>query len=315
MIYSNDMLWTATKRIVKGGFINFWRNGFVSLASVLVMTVTLTVIGLIIFAGALFSASLTQLQDKVDINVYFVTSAPESDIISMKLDLEKLPEVKEVAYVSREEVLERFKARHQNDELTLQALEEIGDNPLGATLNISARDTSQYESIVKFLDTKSETAGSASIISKINYNEDQIKRAIDNLSKIITSAQKIGSVIILILGAISILITFNTIQLVIYTAREEISVMRLVGASMPYIRGPFVVTGVMYGVCASVLSMVLLYILAVWLAPSTTVFFGGTSVVQYYISNLAMLFGIIWGAGILLGAVSSYLAVRRYLIV
>jgi cell division protein FtsX len=71
------------KRVIKTGFINFWRNSFVSLASILVMTVTLVVIGLIIYAGALFSASLTQLKDKVDINVYFVTSAPESDIIAI----------------------------------------------------------------------------------------------------------------------------------------------------------------------------------------------------------------------------------------
>lgn len=315
MRYSRGMIWVATKRIIKGGFINFWRNGFVSLASVLVMTVTLTVIGLLVFAGALFSSSLSQLQEKVDINVYFVTSAPESDIISLKLDLEKLPEVRGVKYVSREEALENFKERHENDELTLQALEEIGDNPLGATLNISAVDTSQYQSIVKFLETKTENAGSASIISKINFNEDQIKRAIENLSKIISSSQKIGSVIILILGAISILITFNTIQLVIYTAKEEISVMRLVGASVPYIRGPFVITGVMYGVFASIVSMVVLYILAMWLAPSTTVFFGGISIAEYYIANFAKLFGIIWGSGILLGSVSSYMAVRRYLII
>src|SRR5436853_564465 len=98
------MIWTLIKRISKTGFINFWRNGFVSLASVSVMLVTLTVIGLIIFAGAIFSSSLSQLKDKVDINVYFVTSAPESDIISIKEDLEALPEVKNVEYLSREEV-------------------------------------------------------------------------------------------------------------------------------------------------------------------------------------------------------------------
>jgi cell division transport system permease protein len=307
------MLWTATKRIIKAGFINFWRNGFVSLASVLVMTVTLTVIGLIIFTGALFSASLVQLRDKVDINVYFVTSAPENDILSLKLDLEQLPEVKKVEYFSRDDVLARFKARHENDQLTLQALEELGENPLGATLNIAARETSQYESIVKFLETKNAgAAGSASIISKINYYDN--KSAIENLNNIITSGQRIGSFLVLIFGLISILITFNTIQLVIYTAREEISVMRLVGASTAYIRGPFVVTGIMYGVVAAFVTIILLYCLALWLAPSTTAFFGDINLASYYLSRFLQIFGIIFGAGIVLGAISSYLAVRRYLI-
>lgn len=308
------MLWVSIKRIGKTGFINFWRNGFVSLASVSIMIVTLTVIGLIIFAGALFSASLMELQGKVDINVYFVTSAPESDIIGIKKDLEALPEVRTVEYLSREQVLDRFKARHENDQLTLQALEELGGNPLGATLNIHAKETSQYESIVKFLESKTTGAsGSASMISKINYYDN--KSAIDNLSKIITASKRIGSLLVVLFALISILITFNTIQLVIYTAREEISVMRLVGASTAYIRGPFVVTGIMYGGLASVVTLLLLYALSLWLAPSTQSFFGDINLATYYLNNFPQIFLIIVGSGIFLGAVSSYLAVRRYLII
>jgi cell division transport system permease protein len=101
---------------------------------------------------------------------------------------------------------------------------------------------------------------------------------------------------------------------VIYTSREEISVMRLVGASTQYIRGPFVVTGIMYGVIAGLITLFLLYAISLYLASSTEYFFGGVNLTTYFISNFSQIFVIILGSGVFLGAVSSYLAVRRYLI-
>ena len=283
-----------------------------SLASVMIMVVTMLVIGMMIFGSAIFSASLLQLRQKVDINVYFVTSAPEDEILALKKDLEALAEVKSVEYLSREQVLEQFKSRHENDQLTLQALEELGENPLGATLNIAAEETSQYESITKFLESKNQSGtGSASIVSKINYYDN--KTSIDALNRIIASATKAGTIIVALFIIISILITFIMIQLVIYTAREEISVMRLVGASMTYIRGPFMVIGVMYGILSGIISLIILYCLAWWLAPSSAIFFGGLNLASYYLRNFAEIFGIIMGSGVFLGVFASFLAVRRYL--
>src|SRR3954466_5161461 len=116
------MMWTNTKRVIKSGFVNFWRNGFVSLASVLVMTITLFVLGSIIFTSVLLNAALIQIKDKVDVNVYFVTTAQESGVLAIQKSVEALPEVAKVTYESSDQVLADFKARHQNDEYTLQAL-------------------------------------------------------------------------------------------------------------------------------------------------------------------------------------------------
>ncbi|MDO8492205.1 MAG: permease-like cell division protein FtsX [bacterium] len=306
------MIWTSIKRITRSGFINFWRNGFVSFSSVSTMTITLSVIGLLIFSSALFKSSLEQLKNKVDINVYFVTSAPESDILALKNDIKTMPEVKSADYVSREEVLSEFKIRHENDQLTLQALEELGENPFGATLNIRAKETSQYESITKFLESKSGTAvGATSIISKINYYDN--KKAIDSLTGIIEAGKLIGTVIVSIFITISIIVTFVMIQLVIYISREEVSVMRLVGASTTYIRGPLVVTGIMYGVIAGFVTLIILYIIAYYLASGTAAFFGGINILSYYVKNFPQILLIILGSGVFLGAISSYLAVRRHL--
>lgn len=306
------MLTVAFKRITKSGFINFWRNGFVSLSSLSIMAVTLVVLGILMFASALFNASLLQLKDKVDINIYFSTSAPEDDILALKKNIDALPEVKETKYLSREMALEAFKVRHANDELTLNSINELGDNPLSASLTVKTREPSQYESVAKFLESKTGIfGGTASIISKTNYYDN--KTAIDSLNRLVESAKKIGFAVVSVFVFISILITFNTIRLVIYMSREEISVMRLVGASTRYIGGPFIVTGMMYGAISGIVALIILYGLSIWLAQSTEVFFGGINLVTYYLHNFFEVFVVIIGSGVVLGALGSALAVRRYL--
>jgi len=306
------MWWTNTKRIIKYGSVNFIRNSFVSLSTMLVMTITLFVIGSLIFIGATLNATLNQVRDKVDINVYFVPSADEGSILALKKSIEALPEVKSAEYVSREQALENFRARHQNDQLTLQALEELEENPLGASLSIRAKETSQYEGIAAFLENDAAVSpGTLPIIEKVNFFQNKV--AIDRLSRTIDSAERFGIGIIIFLLIASIMITFNTIRLAIYTARDEISVMKLVGAGNWYVRGPFVFEGVLYGVVAGILTLILFYPLTLWLGPLTEGFFNDINIFQYYLDNFGQIFLIIMGTGVVLGAISSYLAVRRYL--
>jgi cell division transport system permease protein len=306
------MFWISLQRILKAGFVNFWRNGFVSLASVLIMVVTLFTLGSMVFSSAVLRASLTGLQEKVDVNVYFLTNAPENDILALKSSLEQLPEVATVEYISRDAALASFEERHGDDQVILNALAELDDNPLGAVFNVKARETSQYGSIAGFLEGSGALgSGNQVIIDKVNYNDN--KQVIEKLSEIVDSAERLGFALSLILIFLSLIITFNTIRLAIYTAREEISVMRLVGASKTYVRGPFVVEGVMYGVAAALIVLALFYPLTLWIGPFTERFFGSINVFSYYVDNFGQMFLILMGAGIVLGAVSSYMAVRRYL--
>jgi cell division transport system permease protein len=303
------MFWTNTKRIVKSGFVYFWRNGFVSLSSVLIITLTLFSLGGIIFAGAVLNYSLEEVKSKVDVNVYFVPTADEEDILALQNKLQSIPEVAVVEYISSEEALANFKERHVNDEITLQALEELGDNPLGAILNIRAKETSQYAGIAEFLD--SESGDSGTFIDKVNYYQN--KDAIDTLTRMINGGTKIALALTLVLVLISILIAFNTIRLAIYIAREEISVMRLVGASNRYIRGPFIIAGIMYGAVSAFITLAFLYPATYWVSSVTGTFFSGFSALEYYTAHFFEIFGIILGMGVFLGAISSYLAVRKYL--
>jgi cell division transport system permease protein len=144
--------WVTTKRVARYGIIGFIRNGFVSLAAVSIMTITLFVIAGLLVSGAALDATLTQLTEKVDVNVYFSTEASEEQVLGVQKAIEALPEVASVAYTSREQALLEFRERHKNDQLTIQALDQLTDNPLGASLAIRAKETSQYESVAKFLE-------------------------------------------------------------------------------------------------------------------------------------------------------------------
>lgn len=276
------------------------------------MTVTLFLIGSIILVNALMSFSLAQISERVDINIYFYPEVQETTVLAVRDDLVLLPEIAAVEYISEEEAIAEFRERHADDYLTLQALDELDENPLGASLNVRALESAQYESIAQYLESLSSSDSAVgSSIEKINYNQN--REIIERLNDIMDTTQRLGWALTIFFIAISIMITFNTIRLAIYGAREEISVMRLVGAENKYIRGPFMVEGVLYGVCAMLLAVGLFFPMTLWLSKFTTVFFGGMDLFAYFINNLIQIIFILLVVGILLGMISSFIATRTYL--
>ncbi len=299
------------KRIVRSGYTNFMRSGFTSMSSVLIMTVTLFVIMSLLFVQAALTGALSGIKDKVDVTVYFTPGASEASIRSVESALKKLPEVKQVTYTSEDDALAIFRDRHANDYLTLQALDELKDNPLGASLNIKAKDPSQYESIANYFDGDNAVSkGTLSIIDKIDYHQNKL--VIDRLTSIISGAERLGFAVSLILIIISIIITFNTIRLIIFMSREEINVMRLVGAGTRYIRGPFMVSGMLVGITAAIFAILLYLPISIWLGNQMTDFIG-INLFDYYKDNIFQLFAMMIGFGIVLGAISSLFAIARYL--
>ncbi len=307
------MFWVTTKRIFRSGFISFWRNGSVSLSAVFVMVVALFMIASTLLLTAFLSTGLSELEDKIDINIYLTPGARETAIFDFKEKLERLPEVREVVYISADEAIAAFRARHANDHRIIEALDEIGDNPLTAVLNVKAREPSQYEGIARALEGNNSALASdtLSIVSKVNYNDNKI--VIDRLNSLIAGVKKLGAVVTALMIGISVLITFNTIRLAIFIARDEIAVMRLVGGNNGYIRGPFLVEGIMYGFVSGVLTIIIFYPLTYWLKATTANFYGGIDLLHYFVANFIQIFFIIILSGIILGAASSYLAVRKYL--
>lgn len=303
------MLWTNTKRIFRSGFTNFWRGKAVAVASVFVLTIALFTIGALVIAAAFLNASLSEIERKVDISVSFKADVGEEDIMAMKKAIEQLPEVEEVIYKNRDEELNDFLERHKDNTLILQSLNEVG-NPFGARLNIRADDPKLYEGIVSFIKNKDDsTLGGLGIIDQFSFKKDVVGK----LVSVIAVTKKVGFAVSLFLIIMSVLVTFNTISLAIYTSREEISVMRLVGAGSNYVRGPFVVEGIIAGIFSSFIALALLYPAALWVRNATAGVYGGVDLLSYYFSNFPQLLLLLLLAGILTGALSSWLAIRKYL--
>jgi cell division transport system permease protein len=295
------------KRIIKWAFKNFARNGWLSTATVSIMVLTLLVITVLLMVNVVANAVLDNLEKKIDISVYFKLEAPEDQILAVKSELEQLEEVDSVAYTSQEEALIKFKEKHKDNPVLLQSLEELETNPLEASLNIKAKETKQYASINQFL----ESVYYQDIIDKVNYLQN--KEVIEKLSNIIVDVKTAGLGLSLLLAIIVFLVTFNAIRLAIYSSREEIGVMRLVGASNWFIRGPFIVEGMLYGIIATIVTLIILYPIFYFLSPKISTFLPIGDIFSYFQSNLLAFFFLLLAVGIILGGFSSLIAVRKYL--
>jgi len=293
-------------RIIKYGLKNFLRNGWLSVATVVVMLLALSFFLFLIVFRFITISTLDSVRDKIDISVYFIESAPEDEIIRIQKSLEGLEQVKSVEYISKDEALERFKNRHTND-AAAQALEELDDNPFLPSINVKAYDPSDYSNIASYLENDSFK----SIIEKVTFAQNQI--VIERLTAIIENVNRGGLFLTLILAVVAVLVAFNTIWLAMYSNKEEIGIMRLVGATNSYIRGPYIVEGIVYGIIAAILSILIAgpFILFIdpWIAKITP----EIDLKIYFFSNILILtlYQLIFG--IALGAISSFIAIRKYM--
>jgi cell division transport system permease protein len=188
---------TLLKRVINSGFLLVKRSGMLGVSSVAVTVVTLTVILSLFFSQALLDASIRTIESRVDVTLYIADSASDETISIIQKELEAMPEVKSVEYVSKEQALVLFKERHENDNLTLQALEEIGKNPLPASFVIHANDTAQYESIINTLEENSTfIEENKSFITKVNFGRN--KQVIDKILVLRDGVQKFGYTLTLI---------------------------------------------------------------------------------------------------------------------
>jgi len=302
-------MFTTLGRIIKSGLVNFWRNGWLSTATVLIMTIALITWTSIFLLNMVLTSVLDVLAEKVDVSVYFNLDTKEPDILALKSKLESLKEVASVEYVSTDQALQIFKNRHAGDDVLLKSIQELDNNPLEASLNILAKDSSDYGTIADFLNQFSAQGGN--IISKINYTENKV--VIDRLNNIIRVLRESGLVAGLILAFIAFLVAFNTVRLAIYSSREEITVMKLVGASNWFVRGPFIVEGVLHGIIASVFSFMVIIPGIGFLGPKLFNFLPEINLMNYIGNNFWSLLLFQTLGGIILGVFSSWVAIRKYL--
>ncbi len=299
------------KRIITAGFNGFYRNRTISISSIFILVVTLSIIASILMFRDVFNNSITQIKTKVDISIYLKNDTTDASIISIKQKLQGISTVKDVNFVSKDETLEKFKEQYKNDTATIKALDEVGVNPFGASFQVIAKDTTDYNNIMKKIETENYLGDDTKDIDKINYVD--IKDSIEKLNSLITWFNTFGITMITIFIIMSLMIVYNTIRLAIFTFKDEISVMKLVGASDMYIRGPFIVESILYGAIASLITTIIFYPITKYVTNKTLDFFGGYSIHAYYLDNIALIFVTLFISGTLVAIISSVLAVRKYL--
>ena len=297
------------QRIFKSGWLNFSRNADSSVATVFIMVlITFLITSLLILQG-MTQFLIASLEAKVDVSVYFKDMASEEEILNVKTETANLSEVKEIEYLSKEKILERFSQRYGDNPILMESLKEIGLNPFLATLNIKTFLPDQYQSVVDFVENKFN--GSANLIERVDYL--QRKPAIEKLFSLTAKINAAGFVFVVIVGLIAFLVAFNTIKLAIYSAKEEIEIMRLVGASNWFIRAPFLAQGVIAGLVAVLITVFSFAVFSYILSPMLDNLLVDFSVFKYFLSHFPLVFSIQLLTGVGLGAISSLIAIRKYL--
>jgi len=295
------------ERAIKSGLIFFKRNTIGITATIIVLCLSLSLItGSFLFKG-LIDFFVDSINEKIDISVYFNLETDDSAISTLKEDLKKLPEVKAIEYVSPSDTLEEFKEKHKNDETLMQSLDEIGGNPFSASLNIKAYNSSDYSKITSYIENSSYKE----YIEKVDFQENQ--KVIENLFKTTKNVSNFINGLILLTSILAILVAFNTLRLIIYNAKEEVNVMRLVGASDWFIRGPFLIQGVLVGLISTFITFIF-FAVAIFLIDSRiSDVLGGFSLFGFFASNWLIIFLLNLLAGVGLGVLSTFIAIRKYL--
>ena len=297
----------AIVRVIKNGWTNFWRNFWLSATATLIMIITLTILTLILLLFNLTTFAVNNIQEKVDISVYFKNEVSEKQILLIRDQIGNLPEVASVEYVSAAEALEQFRQKHINDPLITESLKELTENPLPATVQVKALKLEQYPQIVSELAKESYDP----YISKINFEDNRL--VIERLTRILNIVKKVGLALAIVFTAMAIFVIFNTIRLTIYNRKEEVEIMKLVGATNWYIRWPFIIESMLYAIVASIVTILLTIPLLQYIVPRINFYLGAGISGSFNRLNILELFILQLLVALLLGIVSSLIAIRRHL--
>jgi cell division transport system permease protein len=300
------------ERIFKNGVINFGRNIWLAIAAIAMMGITLTILLFAVVANATFTHTIADITSHIDVSVYLKDSVTQKQRTDLTAQLKGIDNVKSVEYVSKDDALKAYQQQNANNKDLLTAISQTG-NPLPASLKIKPKDPNKLQSLKEFLDKPNVQALQSDPTS---YSGDR-KAAIDKITKATHFIQEAGVVGIIVFIIISVLIIFNTIRMTIFNRRDELVIMRLLGASPGYIRGPFIVETMLYGAVAAAISLIVcasLFAVASSTLEASSLGLLDISYSSHYFSDhLWLILTIQIAAGIIIGAASSSIATRRYL--
>ncbi|MGI5827187.1 MAG: cell division protein FtsX [Patescibacteria group bacterium] len=294
-------------RALKFSFQDIFRNVWLSI-------VTVTILALALFSmNALFTVKLISenaveaVKERINISLYFKPDASEAQIVETKQRVESLAGVKEVIFVSKAEALENFRSKNQNNPEILNALKEIGKNPLSPSLIITPADFDNSEALINSLKALESDA-----LESRDFSDNSV--ILEKINQITYKLNEVGLILIIIFILIGLLVAYNAIRVAIYTHRQEIEIMRLVGASNFFIYMPYVFSAFFYALAATLIVAVSLFPLLSIVQPYLEVFFTGytVNIISFYTDNAWSIFGAQFGAVFVVTLIATWLAVRKY---
>lgn len=296
-------------RVVRFALQNFWRNIWLSVITVTILLLTLCIVNILLILNVLGTTAVHAVESKIDVSVSFVPGTSEEIISSARGYLQSLPQVKDARYLTPDEVLADFKTKNANKPDVLDSLNEVGSNPFGGQIIVTAYDPADFPFILEALENPQYKPY---IQEKDFQSHETIISAINNtIDKVRYGGIMLGAIFVFI----STLIIVNTIRVAIYTHREEIGIMRLVGASSTFVRAPFLVESVFYTVIAMLGAVAILYPLLGVIEPRLDSFFVNTptGLLSYFNQNFSSVFGAQFLGLAILNMVATAFAMRRYL--
>lgn len=288
---------------------NFRRNLWLSAITIFILVLTLFTISLVFTINLVADQAMNSVKDKIDIDIFFAPSTSESEIIEAQVFLQQMPEVDQVTYVSKEDALERFRSSHLEDPNIQESLAELEENPLPASLVVTAHELDDY----RFILSNFEASQFNEFVQDKSFTDYQM--VIDKLSNIIRRVYQIGFVLSIFFVIISVFVVFNTIRMATYAQREELGIMKLVGATNAFIRAPFFMEAMFYALISAVITILLFYPTVLLASPYINSFFEGYDFdfMFYFNQYVLHVFFLELAVALFLTTVSSMIAITRYL--
>lgn len=294
-------------RIIKFSFQDIVRNVWLSIVTITILILALFSMNMLFTVKLISQNAVTAVKGKINISLYFKSDASEAMILDVRQKVESLADVKDTIFISKSVALDNFRNNNQNNPEILNALKELGKNPLSPSLIITPNDFDNSANLIttlKALDSEAiesrDFSDNSAILEKINFITARIN--------------EVGMFLIIIFFLTSLLVVYNAIKVAIYTHRQEIEIMRLVGASNFFIYMPYLFSAFIYALFATAVVVISFYPLLTLLQPYLEVFFTDYSVniLTYYVDNFVIIFGGQFLAVFAITLLASLLAARKY---
>lgn len=300
------MKWLKFKRTFIEGWRGFFRDGWLTFATVSVLVLSLYIMSVTVVFGAVVRNLVSNAEKSMNVSVYFDASTSDGTLRDIQSELRNARGILSVDYITPDQALAQLRVASKENTTIDKSLEVLGENPLRPSLVIRAEDPRDYDRIVADI----RSAKFSSVIYDINYAKN--KAVIERLTGFTATVEKVGLSLGAIFIFIAILITYNAIRLSLYSNRQEFEIMRLVGASNIYIKLPLLFEGMWYGVFASIATFILLILTAQFVSPLVGSLVHQGTVQLFLEYSWIVIAGLLLG-GTFLGTLGSWIAVRRYL--